>query len=102
MAPELSFCAFAERKGRTFRVSCEGMQPVEMELMEVTDLTRPDQSLPNGVRQDPFQLKFRGPTEPILPQSVYDFACEGEGIVQLFLVPHSRSGDHTLYNVVVN
>jgi len=102
MAIELSRATYAEFVGRTFRVSREGFATVEMELAEVNDLSRPGQGLPSGVRQDPFQLQFRGPADPILPQGIYTFACGDAETGQLFLVPVGPAEGGVNYNVVVN
>ena len=99
---ELTLESFREHHGRSFAVSCDGSEPVDLELVEVTDLRRPDAELPSGVRQDPFQLKFRGPEEPLLTQGMYEFSTEGRGSLHLFLVPIERENGQTFYNVVVN
>jgi hypothetical protein len=99
---DLSYAAFVERVGETFLVSREGMEPVQLELVEVDDLRDPKRSLPSHVRQDPFQLKLRGPIEPLLPQSTYTFSNDAIGDVQLFLVPMGPEDGSHWYNVVVN
>jgi hypothetical protein len=102
MKLELSHAAFAGLRGTTFLVSRDGMEPVELELVEVEDLRDPNRSLPSHIRQDPFQLLLRGPIEPLLPQNTYTFAAGGVGELQLFLVPTGpRDGSHW-YDVVVN
>jgi hypothetical protein len=78
------------------------MEPIELELVEVDDLRDPKRSLPSHVRQDPFQLKLRGPIEPLLLQSTYRFSHRELGDVQLFLVPMGPEDGSHWYNVVVN
>ena len=102
MTLELSFAAFADRSSETFLVSCEGVGPVQLELVEVKDLRDPKRSLPSHVRQDPFQLKLRGPIDPLLPQGLYTFAISESACMQLFLVPIGPEDGSNWYNVVVN
>ena len=102
MTFDLSYAAFADRCGETFLVSREGMEPIELELVEVDDLRNPKRSLPSHVRQDPFQLKLRGPIEPLLPQGTYTFSHRELGDVLLFLVPMGPEDGGHWYNVVVN
>ena len=102
MTFELSFAALTDRSGETFLVSREGTGPVKLELVEVEDLRDPKRSLPSHVRQDPFQLKLRGPIEPLLTQSLYTFSNSELGDVQLFLVPMGPEDGSNWYNVVIN
>ena len=50
MTIELSFTALADRRGETFLVSREGMDPVKLELVEVEDLRDPKRKLPTHIR----------------------------------------------------
>ncbi len=102
MTLELSFAAFADRRGETFLVSSEGVGSVQLELVEVEDLRDPKKSLPSHVRQDPFQLTLRGPIEPLLSQGSYAFEIGESAGRQLFLVPIGPEDGSNWYNVVVN
>jgi hypothetical protein len=99
---ELSFAAFDKLRGKTFLVSRDGVPPVELELIELEDLRGRQGKLPDHVRQAPFRMTFRGPLEPLLPQSMYTLETEDSDCVTLFLVPLERGKAHMLYHVVVN
>ena len=60
------------------------------------------QELPKSVRESgSFRLEFRGPVEPMLPQSIYSLSRGGE-TYELFLVPIGRDGDGTQYEAIFN
>ena len=96
---ELSFETFAKRHGDTFLVSRAGVSPIQLELADLRD---PKRKLPAHVRQDPFQLKFRGPVAPLRPQGLYTFTSDELGSCQLFLVPAGPEDGSNWYNVVIN
>lgn len=102
MTFELSLDTFTKHSGECFLVSCDGLGPVELELVEVEDLRDPKRKLPEHVRQDPFQLTLRGPLDPLLPQGLYTVEHNELGSVQLFIVPTGPVDGSNWYDVVIN
>lgn len=69
---------------RTFCIRLEGMEPIELELISVTET---GQRLSPEARQ-PFSLHFLGPVSPqYLLQHIYRLEQEEMGELDLFLVP---------------
>ena len=68
----------------------------ELELVAVKALR------PHSRRAEPFSLLFRGPSRPILPQSIYDLAHPELGTLKIFLVPVQPSGDGAEYEAIFN
>ena len=93
---------FEQRQGESFLVELEPSAAVELVLDSVTDLRRPGQKIPSGVRQEPFEMNFRGPLEPLLPQRLYTLKSKDAECITLFIVPLGPSEGSQWYNVVVN
>jgi hypothetical protein len=55
-----------------------------------------------GVRPVPFNLVFRGPLSPLLPQRTYRLANELLGELDLFLVPLGPDAEGQRYEAVFN
>jgi hypothetical protein len=55
-----------------------------------------------GAREQPFNLLFRGPLKPLLPQRTYRLANELLGELELFLVPLGPEGGEQRYEAVFN
>ncbi|MDA1049134.1 MAG: hypothetical protein O3C40_01460 [Planctomycetota bacterium] len=102
MTIELSHATFADRIGETFILSSDEFSAISLQLNEALDLRHPDRKIPQHVRQDPFQLTFLGPREPLLPQGPYTLSHETLGEIQLFVIPGGPDGEQQLYNVTVN
>ena len=52
-----------------------------------------------GGRQ-PFRLHFRGPRDPLLPQSIYRLEHAGLGALEIFIVPVARDAESTTYEAI--
>ncbi len=52
-----------------------------------------------GGRQ-PFSLTFRGPRDPLLPQSIYRLEHAALGALEIFLVPIGRDDAGTCYEAI--
>lgn len=52
-----------------------------------------------GGRQ-PFRLHFRGPRDPLLPQSIYRLEHGGLGALEIFIVPIGRDAESTTYEAI--
>ena len=72
---------FAALRGDRFRISPDGAEPFETELVEVTEIPRE----PGG--RVPFSLVFQGGPDPPLPQRIYRVENERLGAIEIFLVP---------------
>ena len=60
------------------------------------------QALPRSVREaGAFRLEWRGPREPLLPQSIYSFRRDGRSF-DMFVVPVARDDRGTLYEAIFN
>jgi hypothetical protein len=55
-----------------------------------------------GVREHPFNLTFRGPLSPLLPQRTYRLVHPQLGELELFLVPLGPQGGEQRYEAVFN
>ena len=102
MAIELTHATFAGRIGEPFVLSNAAFPNISVELDEAIDLRQTGLKIPEHIRQEPFQLTFRGPREPMLPQGLYTLSHETLGEIDLFVIPGGPEGNHQLYNVTVN
>jgi hypothetical protein len=84
---------FAPHIGTTFTIAGE----VEATLENVQER----EADPSAPRQ-PFNLLFRGPREPLLPQQTYRVEHDRLGTLEIFLVPVGSSDAGTLYEAVFN
>lgn len=87
--------SFAENLKTKFRVLVEAGEPVEIELIEVSDQMRVGAA-------ERFSVIFRGAHEPFLPQRSYQLEHERLGAFELFIVPIAREGDGFRYEAVFN
>jgi hypothetical protein len=72
---------FAALLGERLRVLPDAAEPFEVELVEVTPISRE----PGG--RAPFSLVVRGGPNPPLPQRIYRVEHEQLGALEIFLVP---------------
>ena len=90
---------FAPLVGQRFAVrhgSAPDWTGPELELISVQALR------PHSRRAEPFSLTFRGPRQPVLPQSIYDVAHPDLGTMKIFLVPVQPTGDGAEYEAIFN
>ena len=86
MLETFTVATFAEHLGETFRISPDASRSIEVELIEVTDLSeRSGRATPEGRR--PFSIVFRGHSNLLLPQGIYRMEHDMIGAFALFLVP---------------
>ena len=90
---------FARCVGERFRVTPEGEANTHLEL----ELLRVDASalrdrVPRA--RSPFSTVFLGPSEPVLPQSIYPLESATLGRLDLFLVPIGRDERGVRYEAV--
>jgi hypothetical protein len=89
---DLTLAHFEPLVGDEFRIA--EPQPVELELAEA----RSAGDWPGG--REPFRLLFRGPRDPLLPQSIYRLEHAGLGALEIFVVPVARDAERTSYEAI--
>ena len=86
---------YAGQLNTKFRVAVETDEPLELELVEVSDLKI-------GGGQEFFALLFHGAKDKFLPQQLYDLEHDTLGQGSLFLVPVGAKDDVIKYESVFN
>jgi hypothetical protein len=91
---ELTIDDFSGHVGAAYEIEAGG-GTVSLTLEEA----RP---LPTSVREaGSFALLFRGPADPVLPQSIYSFRRGGDG-ADIFITPVARDTSGTQYEAIFN
>ncbi len=92
---------FAPHRHEIFRVSADSAAPLDVSLIEVTELGGGPGHMGSGPSgRVPFSLVFRGPTQPVLPQQIYRLAHDGIGEFDLFLVPIGPDAEGMRYEAI--
>lgn len=91
---ELRLDEFTGREGQVFELVL-GETGVPFTLTKVRALRA------SGREGGAFVLEWRGPADPVLPQSIYTFR-QGPDSVEMFIVPLALDGDGTRYEAVFN
>ena len=86
---------YAEQLNTKFRVAVETDEPLELELVEVSELK-------SGGGQEFFALLFHGDKDNLLPQQLYELEHDTLGQGSLFLVPVGAKDDIIEYEAVFN
>ena len=86
---------FRESLKTKFRLNVGTSDPIELELVELTESI----STP---KHEQFALLFRGPQNSFLPQMTYHLENEKLGELDLFLVPVGRDQNGVHYEAVFN
>ena len=103
MLENFTQATFANHVGEKFRINLESSDPLELELINVTDLASGEAARdPKPGRQEPFSLLFCGPAQPLLPQQIYPFEHSVIGKFEMFIVPIGPNQDGMLYEAVFN
>jgi hypothetical protein len=71
-------------------------EPVQLELELAEASSAGD--WPGG--RQPFRLRFHGPRDPLLPQSIYRLEHAELGALEIFIVPIGRDDDATTYEAI--
>ena len=96
--PRLELTDFRDRTGETFVLRAEGYEGTcALVLAEARDL---GEKIGVGDRKTPFNLRFRGPSRPPLPQRTHLLDPPELGRHELFLVPIAEDGDGRTYEAV--
>jgi hypothetical protein len=84
MLDKLQNTDFTPHLNQTFRIRLDGIEPIELELVSVTELGAAHSP---GSRH-PFSLHFLGPASPqYLLQHIYRLEHDQMGTLDLFIVP---------------
>jgi hypothetical protein len=84
---------------QTFCIRLEGIEPIVLELVDVTELGN---ALWQGARQ-PFALHFLGPvSNQYLVQHIYHLENEQLEALDLFIVPLGPEGGRMRYEAIFN
>ncbi|HEY0005230.1 MAG TPA: hypothetical protein VGB17_10520 [Pyrinomonadaceae bacterium] len=86
---------FSQNLNTKFLLHYGGQSPMELELIEITQLKR-------APRQEMFSIRFRGPLDPQLLQRTFSLEHERMGAFELFLVAINRDEDGMYYEAVFN
>ncbi|HEX3249731.1 MAG TPA: hypothetical protein VHS05_09910 [Pyrinomonadaceae bacterium] len=95
MEASLTHEEFNRNANTKFRVQTGDTGPVELELIEVSELKM-------YPRQEEFTLTFRGPLNSFLDQCVHSFTHDQIGEFELFIVPIKQDADGFYYEAVFN
>jgi hypothetical protein len=87
--------SLAENLHTKFRVPVESGEPVELELIEISEKRRVRDS-------ENFSAVFRGGLGFLLPQCIHHLEHERLGELDLFLVPIARESDGFRYEAIFN
>jgi hypothetical protein len=94
---QLQLASFQPLVGDHFvlRPAEAGADPLELVLVEATELA-------HGQRRPrtPFSLVFRGPAQPVIPQSIHRLEHPALGALDVFLVPIGRDAQGTRYQAI--
>src|ERR1041385_7687568 len=94
MEAPLTHEAFKPNANTKFQVQVDENTPVELELINVSELKL--------YQQEEFTLTFRGPLGQFLGQGVRPFQHEQMGEFELFLVPIKQDANGFYYEAVFN
>ena len=95
MEASLTHEEFSKHVNSKFQVENEENIPVELELIEISEL-----KLHPG--QTEFSLEFRSPLNMFLNQGVYNFKHDQMGQFELFIVPIKQDAQGFYYQAVFN
>ena len=87
MLDKLKSTDFTPYLNQKFRIQPESVDPIEVELVEVTELGSESPDSEGNARRRPFSIVFRGPVGIVLPQRIYQIVHKEMGTLGLFLVP---------------
>jgi hypothetical protein len=90
---KLTLETFEPRVGDAFTIAAEA---ASIEL--VLDAAEALGEWPGG--RQPFDLRFRGPHEPLLEQAIYRLEHAELGALEIFIVPIGRDAASTTYQAI--
>jgi hypothetical protein len=97
---ELTSADFIRHLHQPFRITLEGVAPIDLELIDVA-VYEGDQNAATGNRK-PFSLLFLGPvSNHYLLQHTYHVENEQMGLLDLFIVPLGPKEGRMQYEAVI-
>jgi hypothetical protein len=87
MLDELKCEDFAPYLNEPFVINADAAEPLEAELIEVTELGPASKAEGDSSKRATFSIVFRGPKDILLPQRIYKLEHRRMGTLELFLVP---------------
>lgn len=96
MDEKLTRVSFEPHLNTTFRVVHDGLEQVDLELIEVADKT------PAGFPGEQFALLFKGSSDLMLLQQTCTLEHPEMGQITLFLVPVAQKKDGYRYEALFN
>jgi hypothetical protein len=91
----ITYESLAENLNTKFRVPVESGEPLELELIEISEKRQVGDS-------EHFSIVFRGGLGFLLPQRIHRLEHERLGEFDLFLVPIAREADGFRYEAIFN
>ena len=99
MLDKLSSADFLPYLHQPFRIRLEGLEPIELELVSVTE----SGDSPRAGQRRPFSLQFLGPVSPkYLLQRTYALEHAQMGLLELFIVPLGPENQRMRYEAIFN
>ena len=86
---------FGRQLNQNFLVKVEGADPVNLQLVEVSEFTLTP-------RQGMFAIVFKGPSSPFLVQRTYRLENSSMGQMDLFIVAIRKDEEAVYYEAVFN
>ena len=100
MLDKLTVDAFKPAVGGQFVLALDGAEPIDLELVSARTYEDDAPAVDESGTRSPFFVRFRGPGEPLLPQSIYRIENHQTGALEIFLVPIGTDGSATTYEAV--
>jgi hypothetical protein len=100
MLDKLTSADFSPHLNQKFRLSGNLLELLEVELIEVSNLSTKQSTSPHDVKRQPFSIVLVGPGEPVLPQGIYKVEHDNLGPLDLFLVPIGPNQKGMCYEAV--
>lgn len=104
MPDQLKSSDFTPYLNQVFRVRVEGTEPIDLELVEVTETGRGESAAAPGTGSRlPFSIHFLGPVSSrYLIQHTYRLEHEQMGALDIFLVPLGPEAGRMRYEAIFN
>jgi hypothetical protein len=97
----LTAADFTSCLNQIFTVRLEGVEPIALELVSVTEMRIEEEGA--GPRRRPFSLLFLGPVSQLyLQQHIYRLEHDQLGALDLFLVPLGPEQGRMRYEAIFN
>ena len=102
MIDKLKSSDFPPYLDQKFRIYSGSAEPLEVVLIEVSELGSESGNDSEPLTRRPFSIIFRGPIDPSLPQGTFEFGHDQFGTLSIFIVPIGPDKEGMLYQAVFN